>query len=106
MNSYQNKKRKRNLAKKAKRKHILWAKRQEEFFNWFRNIEYEKLSEIMFEEMLVFGETYIDSERQQIIDKFNIAIESCKDFLRKESCKSMAEDMKNWKDEPRRGWFG
>lgn len=61
MNSYQNKKRKRNLAKKAKRQHTLYAKKQEEFFNslsWFKSVEYKKLSEIIFEERFVFGNDY------------------------------------------------
>lgn len=51
MNSYQNKKRKRNLVKKAGKKlyfRLCYGK-------WEVPVEFKTLQEIMFEEMLIFG---------------------------------------------------
>ena len=52
MNSYQNKKRKRNLVKKAKKKQLL----SDRFFTkLLTSIEYKKLFDKAFEERLLFG---------------------------------------------------
>lgn len=52
MNSYQNKKRKRNLIKKAKKK---WLLSDRLLAKLTMSIEYKKLFDIMFEERLLFG---------------------------------------------------
>ena len=66
MNSYQNKKRKRNLAKKAKKK---WLK-------WLMPIEYKELFNIMFENAFIFGDipTAIDNLPKDILTEEQLEI--------------------------------
>ena len=75
MNSYQNKKRKRNLAKKKSKKlyfRFCYSK-------WLASIKLKPLQEIMFEEMLIFGT--------------NISVEDCINMAAQQGKISLSESV-------------